>query len=328
MPASSAVRSRLRRWRGPLSIALSLLVAAALASLIAGRRHEFATALHSASAWVLVAVAALQVVALVSRTEAWNVCVRAAGGTLSRRRLHRAASMGYLTSLANGQVAVAARVAMLRRDAPRESPCVSALVTAELPILSVEAILAAVASFTLVGPLGLPWWVPLLILSAIAAIVYGLTSLAGRGRRELWKGLAVMRSVNGRWRVIGLVMIAVLAQIARNYIVLQALGVNASVFDSVAVLIAMVVLSQLPVGPSVGAAAAVIVLGADGVAAVAAAGVLLTATGTAGSLAYTAWSVADRLWARSPKPRLALERMRSAVDTAGAMRLAFAAVPV
>src|SRR5919198_489045 len=153
--------------------------------------------------------------------------------------------MGYLASLANGQVAVAARVAMLRRDAPRESPCVSALVTAELPILSVEAILAAVASFTLVGPLGLPWWLPLLILSAMATIVYGLTSLAGRGRRELWKGLAVMRSVNGRWRVIGLVLIAVLAQIARNYIVL-----------------------------------------------------------------------------------LALERMRSAVDTAGAMRLAFAAVPV
>jgi hypothetical protein len=66
------------------------------------------------------------------------------------------------------------------------------------------------------------------------------------------------------------------------------------------VLIAMVTLSQLPIGPSVGAAAVVLILGADGAALTAAAGVLLTATGTAGALAYASWAGIDRLWTLRP----------------------------
>jgi hypothetical protein len=40
----------------------------------------------------------------------------------------------------------------------------------------------------------------------------------------------------------------------------------------------------------------VLILGVDGAALAAAAGVLLTATGTLGALAYAAWAVIDRLW--------------------------------
>ena len=70
-------------------------------------------------------------------------------------------------------------------------------------------------------------------------------------------------------------------------------------------LIAVVTLSQLPVGPSVGAAAAVLILGSDGVAAAAAAGVLMTVTGTIGGLCFAAWAAADHLWsaARRSAPR-------------------------
>ena len=39
-----------------------------------------------------------------------------------------------------------------------------------------------------------------------------------------------------------------------------------------------------------------LILGPHGVAAVAAAGVLLTATGTAGGLAFAAWAGIDRIW--------------------------------
>src|SRR3977135_970253 len=46
---------------------------------------------------------------------------------------------------------------------------------------------------------------------------------------------------------------------------------------------AMFTLGQLPVGPSIGPAAAVLILGAHGVASSAAAGVLLAATGASGS---------------------------------------------
>jgi hypothetical protein len=58
----------------------------------------------------------------------------------------------------------------------------------------------------------------------------------------------------------------------------------------------MVVLTQLPIGPSTGAAAAVLILGREGLAAVAAAGVLSTVTGTVGGLSFAAWAGADRLW--------------------------------
>jgi hypothetical protein len=74
---------------------------------------------------------------------------------------------------------------------------------------------------------------------------------------------------------------------------LHAVGVDASLFDAIAVLIAVVTLGQLPFGLSVGTAASVLILGPQGVTAAAAAGVLLTATGTAGGLCFAAWAALD-----------------------------------
>jgi hypothetical protein len=61
----------------------------------------------------------------------------------------------------------------------------------------------------------------------------------------------------------------------------------------------VITLAQLPVGPSVGAAAAMLILGSDRVAAAAAAGVPLTVTGTVGGLCFAAWAGADKLWSVS-----------------------------
>src|SRR3954471_18152533 len=162
-------------------------------------------------------------------------------------------------------------------------------------MLMVEALLAALTSFTLVGPLGLPWWLPLVLLAAAVLVAAALATRAGRAPSGFWSGLAVLRSLRGRNGVIALVLVAVLAQIARNWLMLEAVGVEASLFDATAVLIAMVTLSQLPIGPSVGAAAVVLILGANGAALAAAAGVLLTATGTAGALTYAGWAGIDHL---------------------------------
>jgi uncharacterized membrane protein YbhN (UPF0104 family) len=117
-------------------------------------------------------------------------------------------------------------------------------------------------------------------------------------------GLAVLRSLRGGSRVFGFVLVAVFAQIFRNWLLLHAVGVDASFFDAIAVLIAVVTLAQLPVGPSVGAAAAVLILGRDGVAAAAAAGLLMTVTGTVGGLLFAAWAGADRLWYGSRRATL------------------------
>jgi uncharacterized membrane protein YbhN (UPF0104 family) len=288
-----------RRRRAPITVVGSLATAAVLAFVLAGRRHEFADALSLAGLWVIAVTALLQIVALIARSEAWHLSIRAAGGTVDRRILYRASSMQVLGGVLNGQLGVAARIAALRRSSPAVSPQVPTLIAAEFPILAVEATLAALTSFTLVGPLGLPWWLPLVCLAVIGTASAGLRHLALRKGRQLWQGLAVLRSLNGGSRVVGFVLVAVFAQIFRNWLLLHAVGVDASFFDAIAVLIAVVTLGQLPVGPSVGAAAAVLILGSDGVAAAAAAGVLMTVTGTLGGLCFAAWAGADRLWSGS-----------------------------
>ena len=57
-------------------------------------------------------------------------------------------------------------------------------------------------------------------------------------------GLAVLRSLRGGSRVVAFVLVAVFAQIFRNWLLLHAVGVDASFFDAIAVLIAVVTLGQ------------------------------------------------------------------------------------
>jgi hypothetical protein len=299
-----ALRDLARRRRTLITIVGSLASAAILAFVLAGRRDEFTDALSSASGRVLAGTVLLQIVALLARSEAWHLSIEAAGGWVERRVLYRASSLAILGSLLNAQVGMAARIAALRRSSPDVSPRVPTLIAAEFPILAIEATLAALASFTLVGPLGLPWWLPLVFFAVIGTASAGLRHLALRTGRQLWSGLAVLRKLRGGSLVVGFVLVAVFAQIFRNWMLLHAVGVDASFFDAIAVLIAVVSLSQLPVGPSVGAAAAVLILGSDGVAAAAAAGVLMTVTGTVGGLIFAAWAGADKLWSVSRWGRL------------------------
>jgi hypothetical protein len=304
------VVARIRQWRLFRPAALSVAASVGFAALLVGKWGEISEGVTGAPALVVAAAVALQVVALVSRTEAWHGCVRASGGTVGRRRLYRASSAGCVGQLLNAQLGTAARIAVLRRSAPEQSPRVPALIAAELPILAVEAMLAALTSFTLVGPLGLPWWLPLAALAAVVGLSAGLRRLALAQGRWLAKGLAAMGTLRGRNRLVGFVLIAVVAQIARNWLLLHAVGVDASVFDAIAVLIALVTLGQLPFGLSVGAAASVLILGPGGVAAAAAAGVLLTATGTLGGLCFAAWGAAD-LAASHARVKALARRLRS-----------------
>jgi uncharacterized membrane protein YbhN (UPF0104 family) len=284
-----------RRHRRPLTILASAAATIVLVYLLAGKSGQFETALRSAPLWMLGLATLLQLVALVTRTEAWRICVEEAGGSASRRRLYRASSMGVVGGLVNAQLGVAARIAALRKSAPAESPGIAPLIGAEVPIMAVEATLGALASLTLVGPLGLPWWSPLIAIAAAAALCAGLRSVAARGR-GITQGLTVLRSLDKQGRIVVIMLIAVFAQIGRNWLLLYAVGVSVSPLDAIALLIAQTALSQLPLGLAQGATAAVVILGANGVALVAAAGVLLSATGLAGGLVFAAWGGLDRLW--------------------------------
>jgi uncharacterized membrane protein YbhN (UPF0104 family) len=311
---TARVREFGRRRRTLIAVVGSLVTAAVLVLVLAGRRDEFGAAISDATAGVLAVTVLLQIVALLARSEAWHLTIQAAGGTVDRRVLYRASSMQVLGSVLNTQLGVAARIAALRRSSPEVSPQVPTLIAAEFPIIAVEAVLAALASFTLVAPLGLPWWLPVAFVVVIGTASAGLRHLALRKGRELWSGLAVLRKLGDGSRVVAYIMVAVFAQIFRNWLLLHAVGVDASFFDAIAVLIAVVTLGQLPVGPGAGAAAAVLILGSDGVAAAAAAGVLMTVTGTVGGLCFAAWAGADRLGSviRRAWLRRARDRVRGA----------------
>ena len=290
-----------------VTVAGSTIVAVALVIGLWNKRADFAAALGDAPWWMLAGAIALQIVWLLLRSEAWHVCVNAAGGIAGRRRLYRAAAIGYLGNLFNSHFGMGVRIAALRRSAPAESPNVSVLIAAEMPIIVVEIALAAICSFTLIGPLGIAWYVPLIFLGVAAVICAGFMRLAHVKSKGFWAGLRVMRGLRSRHTIIALVIFAVSAQVARNWLVLQGLGVDISVFDSMALLIGAAVFGLLPVGPTLGVATAVVILGSNGVAITAAAGALLTATGAVGALCFAAWALFDRL-----------QRSRGATAPAGA----------
>jgi uncharacterized membrane protein YbhN (UPF0104 family) len=267
--------------------------------VIAGRRGEFRSALLTAPLWMLALSAVLHLVSLITRSEAWNFCVRAAGATMPRRVLFRAAGLGSLATVVSAQLGLATRIGALRHTAPESTPRVPALLAAEVPIIAFEALLAAMFTFTLVAPLHLPFWVPMLVIAGMLGALAALRTFARTHTAGLWQGLAAVRELRGRERLAGLVIMGVLAQVARNWLVLRAVGVHPSIFDSIAVLIVTVSMSPLPVGAGAGATATVLILGSHGMAATAAGGVLLTVTGTAGALCFAAWACADHLVARS-----------------------------
>jgi uncharacterized membrane protein YbhN (UPF0104 family) len=290
---------RARIWTAAHPTAVTLMgtgiVLAALVVGLWGKRDDFAAALGSASWWILAAAVGLQLIWLVARSEAWHVCIGAAGGRVCRRRIYRAAAVGYLGNVFNANFGLGVRIAALRRSAPADSPKASVLVGAEMPIIVVEIGLAALLSFTLVGPLGVAWWIPLSVLAGFALLATGATRLLRSRREGFWRGLEVMRGLRSRNAIIGLVVFAVSMQVVRNWLVLEGLGVDITVLDSIALLIATAALGILPIGPALGAACAVMILGSNGVAVVAAAGALLTATAAAGALCFAVWALADRM---------------------------------
>ncbi len=78
------------------------------------------------------------------------------------------------------------------------------------------------------------------MLAGIGLASAGLRGSRSQKGRELWRGLAVLRSLSGGTRVAGFVLVAVCSPNHRNWLLLHAVGVNASLFDATAVLIAVV----------------------------------------------------------------------------------------
>src|SRR5579875_1587838 len=84
-----------------VSVGGALLVGALLAYVLVGRGAQFSAALRTAPIALLGLSVLLQIGALLARTEAWTICVHAAGGTVKRRVLFRSAAVGCIASIVN-----------------------------------------------------------------------------------------------------------------------------------------------------------------------------------------------------------------------------------
>lgn len=325
---SPARTSRLRLPR-VLRRCLTVLFAAGLLSAmlaaLASHRQAFAHAIGSVAYATLLLAAALHLVSVVARSEAWTVSVRAAGGTLRRRPSYQVASLGFAANVLSPSLATAVRIWALRTTARDQAPSAPALVAAEVPVLAIQALASALMSVSLVGPLGAPWWTPLVVLAAAAGVCVALSRVA-RGRDGgAWRGLAALRAGRARLRISGSVAVSALCETTRNLLVLHAVGLPAGPLDAMALLVGAGLLGTLPIGPGSSAGAAMLIFGAAGVGPAAAAGVLLTATGCAADLAYAAWGAGDMLWRSCP---IRVRRLPRAADLGAAMCAGFALTAV
>jgi len=98
-------------------------------------------------------------------------------------------------------------------------------------------------------PLEVQSWVPVIAVGATIGAVAVLRRVSQCHRTGLWAGLAIMRNQDCG-RMIALAVFAVSAQVARNWLMLHAIGVDVSVFDAMALLIAMFTVGQLPIAAS------------------------------------------------------------------------------
>jgi uncharacterized membrane protein YbhN (UPF0104 family) len=301
---------RPRRYQGPLAATVGIaLVVAVACFVLAGHGAAFLAALGGVSWWTLVLAVGLHVVAVVARSEAWTVSVRAAGASVSRRCCYQVASLGFAANVLAPSLGTAVRIWTVRRMKPEAAPPASALVTAEVPVLATQALFCAAMSFAFIGRLGVPWWLPVLAVCATAGMLAALPRLARAHAHGFWRGLAALRTRGDRSRVAGCVAVTVVCETGRTVLLLHAAGLAASVLDATALRMGSGLLAVLPIGPGSGAGAAMLIFGAGGVGAAAAAGVLLTATGLVADLGFAAWGVADL----TSRARLAAARRLSSV---------------
>ena len=162
----------------------------ALVVLCVLRRHDLATAAAAVPPQALGALAALHLASLVARSEAWRLSLAAlVGAPPSRAAIHVANAGAFVAGALEPHAALPARVALLRRLAPRHLPHPTHVAVADLPILLLEAAGAAV----LLGATGM-WGAP----AAALALLLGARLAAGR---RATRGLAVLADVRRapRW---------------------------------------------------------------------------------------------------------------------------------
>jgi len=281
-------------------VVLPAVVIGLIGYVLATRGSSVLAAISAVPPWAIVGATMAHLITLALRTEAWRTVLRGAGGErLDLRTLHTANAGAFLAGTVQGQAAMPARIALLRRFGGRDAPDVSQIALADAPIFMYEvcttALLAAVAS-TAVG--GIPAWVPWAMLGAAVAVLVGLRLAYGRLRHRRWAaGLGVLARPDLRTRLAVVVGAFTGMAILRTWIVLLGFGLPSDPATVCLVLFTMGTVGLLPLGIGTGPAATVAALGTANLAAATAAGMVVSAATVLAVLIY-----AGACWAWRARP--------------------------
>lgn len=317
LPMSSArPLARLTQAAAPTRKVLSALVpAGALATvayLFLTRGNQLLAALVAVPPVVLVGAVCAHLLTLVLRTEAWRTVLGAAGGRrLAPRAVHAANASAFLAGTVQGQAAMPARIALLRRFGGDDAPAVSKIALGDAPIVLFEvcgaAVLAAIGS-TAVGMI--PGWAPWAMLSGAVAILVGLRALYGRFRhRDIAAGLGVLAQPGARNRLAVIVAGFTAMAFLRTLIVMAGFDLPTDPAHVCLVLFTMGAVGLLPLGVGTGPAAMVAARGTTNLVTATAAGTVVSA-----ATVFAVGLYAAAVWAWR---KLAAVRSDPAVLTAG-----------
>jgi hypothetical protein len=262
-------------------------------------------ALRTVPPWSIAGATAAHLLTLGLRTEAWRTVLRAVDSTgLDTRTLHAANAGAFLAGTVQGQAAMPARIALLRRFGGRDAPGVAQIALADAPIFMFEvctsALLAAVAS-TAIG--AIPEWVPWAMLLGALAILVALRIAFERLRqRRFAAGLGVLAQADLRNRLAVVVAGFTVMALLRTWIVLAAFGLPSDPAHVCLVLFTMGTVGLLPIGVGTGPAAMVAALGTTGLATATAAGMVVSTATVLAVLLYAAGCWAWRALVTAPAP--------------------------
>jgi hypothetical protein len=252
--------------------AVAILGVGGVLALCVARHDELLTAVATVPPITLLGLAALHLLGLVARSEAWRLSLGAIGGApLGRRIVHTANAGAFVVGSLEAHATMPARIALLRRLAGRDAPHPGHVAVADLPMLLIEVAIAAL----LLGMTG-EWWAP----PAAVGVLVVARLAAGR---KATRGLAVLADVRRRAALTGLVAFIVCCGLARIWLTLSVVHLDASPSE-VAVAFAMLgAFGLLPLGPSAPPGALLVLTGGAGALA---AGLVLSATSITGVLLY------------------------------------------
>jgi hypothetical protein len=291
--------SQRRRARNAASAnAPGLVVVLLLGAILVTQRTTVFAAVVACPPWAIAGATMAHLLTLALRTEAWRTVLRAAGADLELRALHAANAGAFLAGTVQGQAAMPARIALLRRFGGEGAPGVSQIALADAPIFMFEvcssALLAAVAS-TAIG--GIPGWVPWAMLTGALGVVALLRLAYGRLRgRSFAAGLGVLAQPDLRARLALAVAAFTGMALLRTFIVLLAFGLPADPPHVCLVLFTMGTVGLLPLGVGTGPTAMVAALGTSDLAAATAAGMVVSTATVLAVLIYAA-----ACWAWRPR---------------------------